>query len=61
MSKHKRKTAAFLLRLTVVAVFISAFVAGPYTPGRAEELFPWCVQGRTCNAITRPASNANSP
>jgi hypothetical protein len=46
MSKHKRKTLAFLLRLTVVAVFSGAFVAGPHAPGRAEEeSFPWCVQG----------------
>ena len=61
MSKHKRKTLAFLLRLTVVAVLTGAFVAGPHTPGRAESHFPGASRGRTCNAITRPASNANSP
>jgi hypothetical protein len=55
MAKRKRKTLAFLLHLTVVAVFSGAFVAGPHTPGRAEESFPWCVQGENlqCYYATR--------
>ena len=45
MSKHQRKTLAFLLRLTVIAVFGGSFVVSLHTPGKAEEAFPWCVQG----------------
>jgi hypothetical protein len=47
MSEHQRNTLAFLLRLTVIVVFGGAFVVSLHTPGRAEEAFPWCVQGET--------------
>jgi hypothetical protein len=47
MSEHQRDTLALLLRLTVIAVFGGAFVVSLHTPGRAEEAFPWCVQGET--------------
>src|SRR5271166_710227 len=55
MSKHQRKTLAFLLRLTVIAVFGGSFVVSLHTPGKAEEAFPWCVQGETlqCYYATR--------
>lgn len=55
MSEPQRKTLAFLLRLTVIAVFGGSFVVSLHTPGKAEEAFPWCVQGETlqCYYATR--------
>ena len=52
---HVEASTAFLLRLTVVAVLSGASVGGPHTPGRAEESYPWCVQGENlqCHYQTR--------
>jgi hypothetical protein len=58
MSKHHRTLLGFLslLRgLMVLAVFATALVASLQRPARAEESFPWCVQGETlqCYYATR--------
>jgi hypothetical protein len=58
MSKHHCTITAILsvLRgLTVVAALGAAFMAGLQRPARAEESFPWCVQGETlqCYYATR--------
>jgi Protein of unknown function (DUF3551) len=58
MSKHNRTLLGFLslLRgLMVLAVFATALVASLQRPARAEESFPWCVQGETlqCYYATR--------
>ena len=58
MSKHHRILLGFLslLRgLAVLAVLGTAFVASLQRPARAEESFPWCVQGETlqCYYATR--------
>ena len=57
MSKHHRILLGFLLLrgLTVLAVLGAAFVASLQSPAKAEESFPWCVQGETlqCYYATR--------
>jgi len=58
VSKHHHITAAFLslLRgLMVLAVWGAALTASLQWPARAEESFPWCVQGETlqCYYATR--------
>ena len=57
MSKHHRILLGFLLLrgLTVLAVLGAAFMASLQWPARAEESYPWCVQGETlqCYYATR--------
>jgi hypothetical protein len=50
MSKQRRTLLGYLLLLRglmVLAVFATALVASLQRPARAEESFPWCVQGET--------------
>jgi hypothetical protein len=58
MSKHHRILLGFLslLRgLAVLAVLGAAFVASLHWPAKAEESFPWCLQGEAlqCYYATR--------
>jgi hypothetical protein len=54
MSKHHRILLGFLLLrgVTVLAVLGAAFAASLQRPARAEESFPWCVQGETLHYAT---------